>query len=171
MYVSVNKEFTIFDNCLCLISRLCQWKDLRRPVTENGPHCVASNLLPARQGLSGPGISYIYRLMQSTSRISQFGNKLFDPDSLPYSLVSNNVKSNIHRSLILPVLCGGELWSFRDISYIANDKAGLEEQENVSVMGGEDMQLPKRRLCRRDEITCRLLHKTDHVRHKVCGVR
>lgn len=65
----------------------------------------------------------------------------------------------------------GELWSFRDIPYIANDTAGLEGQEYVSVMGGEYIQLPKRRMCRQDEITYRLFHKTDHVRHKVCGIR
>ena len=82
----------------------------------------------------------------------------------------SNIKNNIHRSLILPVLCGGELWYFRDIHYIANDEAGLEEQEYVSVMGGEDIHLPKRRMCRQDEIMCRLVHKTGHVRHKVCGI-
>jgi len=107
--------------------------------------------------------------MQSTSRFHNSEINDFDPVSFPYSLVSNNVKNNIHRSLILPVLSGDEIWSFRDIPYIANDEADLEEQEYISVMGGEDIQLPKRRMCRQDEITYRLLHKTDHVRQKICG--
>ena len=70
----------------------------------------------------------------------------------------------------MPVLCGGEHWFFRNIPYIAKDEAGLEEHEYVNVMGGEYIQLPKRRKCRQDEITYRLLHKTDHVGHKICGI-
>ena len=87
--------------------------------------------------------------------------------------MSSNVKNNIlvNRSLIFPVLCGGELWSFRDIPYIANDEAGLEEQEYISVMVGEDTQLPKRRMCRQDEMTYKLLHKIYNVPHKICGLR
>ena len=87
--------------------------------------------------------------MQSTSRFHNSEINDFDPVSFPYSLVSNNVKINTHGSLILPVLSGDELLSFRDITYIANDEADLEEQEYVSVMGGEDIQLPKRRRCSR----------------------
>jgi hypothetical protein len=85
--------------------------------------------------------------------------------------VSSNIKNNIHRSYILPILCLVELWSCRDIPCIANDEAGLEEQEYVILMRGEGIQFPKRRMYRQDEMTYRLLQKltTSGTRYVVQG--
>jgi hypothetical protein len=74
---------------------------------------VTSCILPLRQGLRGPCLSYICGLMQGTRTISQFGK---NHSAHTHFLIV--IKQNIHRSLILTVVCGGELWSLGDIPCI-----------------------------------------------------